>query len=37
VIQANLDVTAEPAKARRAARLLHAHAPPFRDALADGV
>jgi hypothetical protein len=37
VIQAGLDVSDEPAEARRAARLLHAYGLRFRDALADGI
>jgi hypothetical protein len=37
VIQASLDVTDEPAEARRAARLLQAHELRFWDAHADGV
>jgi hypothetical protein len=37
VIQAGLDVSDEPAEARRAARLLHAYELRFWDALADGV
>ena len=37
VIQASLDVTDEPAEARRSARLLHAYELRFSDALADGV
>jgi hypothetical protein len=37
VIQAILDVSDEPAKARRAARLLHPYELRFWDALADSV
>jgi hypothetical protein len=37
VIQAGLDVSDEPAEARRVARLLHANELRFWDALADGI
>ena len=37
MIQAGLDVSDEPAEARRAARLLHAYELRFWDALADAV
>lgn len=37
MIQAGLDVSDEPASARRAARLLDAYERRFWDALADGV
>ena len=37
MIQASLDVSGEPAEARRVARLLQAYELLFWDALADGV